>query len=261
MKNKKQYITLLSLLGAVATFQGCVQKSADGTYPSVYSYHPYENIHYVNNRVKQPIKRNNVSLGRDYQTVASLKNNENRYNQRTQQAVKSNNVSLGRQHQTVISAPRNYQPFQYERQANTRRGVTSYSAIANQIESIAKSHLNKPYRWAANGPHDFDCSGFTKSVFSNNGIELPRRAKEQAKVGQYVTKNQLRKGDLVFFDSSKSAEIGHVGIYLGNGAFIHASSSKHKVVIGTIDSGYHSKHFKWGRRLTPNQNNGLFASR
>jgi cell wall-associated NlpC family hydrolase len=126
----------------------------------------------------------------------------------------------------------------------------SSSSLNNQIERTAKSHLGKKYVWGANGPYTFDCSGFTKSVFAQYNIDIPRISRDQAKEGKIVPWNYLEKGDLIFFDSRKSSRVSHVGIYLGGGEFIHASSSKHRVVISSLNSNYYSKHFKWGRRVT-----------
>ncbi len=121
--------------------------------------------------------------------------------------------------------------------------------IGESIERVAKSLLGRDYQYGATGPYQYDCSGFTKYVFSKNGITLPRTSKDQAKVGQYIRANELQKGDLIFFDSKKSSEVSHVGIYLSRGNFIHASSSKDQVTISNLNSNYYSKHFKWGRRV------------
>ncbi len=117
-----------------------------------------------------------------------------------------------------------------------------------KIESFAKSQLGKRYQWGANGPYAFDCSGFTKFVYEQNGISLPRISREQAEVGRRIDFDHLQKGDLIFFDSEKSSGVSHTGIYLGENRFIHASSSKKRVTISHL-SGYYQKHFKWGRRV------------
>jgi len=122
--------------------------------------------------------------------------------------------------------------------------------ISNNIERTAKSLLGTDYQYGATGPYQYDCSSFTKHVFAKQGINLPRVSRDQAQRGQFVTANQLQKGDLIFFDSKKSAKVSHVGIYLGRGDFIHASSAKDKVTISNLSSNYYSKHFKWGRRVT-----------
>jgi cell wall-associated NlpC family hydrolase len=126
------------------------------------------------------------------------------------------------------------------------------SNIANKIEYDAKKLLGTDYKYGANGPSQYDCSSFTKHVFAQQGITLPRVSRDQAKQGIYLTKNQLQKGDLIFFDSRKSNVVSHVGIYLGDGKFIHASSKEDKVAITSLNTNYYTKHFKWGRRVTHN---------
>jgi len=118
-----------------------------------------------------------------------------------------------------------------------------------EIEKIAKSKLGKTYKWGGNGPYEYDCSGFTKEVFERNGIKIPRVSKDQAKVGKKISKKNLKKGDLIFFDDKHSSVVSHVGIYLGDGKFIHASKFHKKIVISPLRE--YRRFFKWGRRLTP----------
>jgi len=119
---------------------------------------------------------------------------------------------------------------------------------SKQIEKIAKSKLGKRYKWGGNGPYAYDCSGFTKEVFELNGINIPRVSKDQAEVGLKISKNNLKKGDLIFFDDKDSSVVSHVGIYLGKGKFIHASRFHKKIVISPLRE--YRRFFKWGRRLT-----------
>ena len=142
----------------------------------------------------------------------------------------------------------NQRAYSQTRAVPQNRGYSESQAI-QQITRLALAQMGKDYVWGANGPYNFDCSGFTKFVYSKNGIELPRVSKEQAQIGQFVPRTNLRKGDLVFFSTSTNSEVGHAGIYLGRGEFIHASSAKDRVVISSINSNYYSKHFKWGRRV------------
>ena len=126
------------------------------------------------------------------------------------------------------------------------------SVIKNQIESKAKSFLGTKYVWGATGPSKFDCSGFTQWVYRDSGITIPRVSKDQAKVGNYVQYANLRRGDMVFFDTKKRREgiVTHVGIYLGNNNFIHASSAAKKVVIYNFeDKPFYKERFLWGRRV------------
>jgi len=134
-----------------------------------------------------------------------------------------------------------------------KKGVASQGlcTASKPLLKEAKKHLGKRYVWAANGPSKFDCSGFTKYVCSKNGIALPRTSIMQAKVGKKVSKNNLRAGDLIFFDTSdqRKGYVNHVGIYLGNNKFIHASSAKKKVMISSLSKNFYKNRFKWGRRV------------
>lgn len=116
---------------------------------------------------------------------------------------------------------------------------------------IAKKYLGKRYVWGANGPQTFDCSGFTKYVCNKSGISLPRTSIRQSKVGKRVSRANLKAGDLIFFDTSHKHRgyVNHVGIYIGNNKFIHASSGKRKVVITSLDKAFYKSRFKWGSRI------------
>ncbi len=118
----------------------------------------------------------------------------------------------------------------------------------------AKKHLGKKYVWAANGPKTFDCSGFTCYVSKKNGNSLPRTSIRQAEVGKKVSRSQLKEGDLIFFDTSKEKKgfVNHVGIYIGDGNFIHASSGAMKVVISSLNQSFYKQRFLWGRRIENN---------
>ena len=116
------------------------------------------------------------------------------------------------------------------------------------IEEIAKTHLGTKYVWGGNGKRGYDCSGFTKEVFEQNGIDIPRNSWKQAEVGKKINKKHLKKGDLIFFSSKDAKRVDHVGIYLGKGKFIHASRFHKKIVISPLRE--YRRFFKWGRRLS-----------
>lgn len=121
---------------------------------------------------------------------------------------------------------------------------------SKKIISLAKTKLGRKYVWGAVGQKGtFDCSGLTKFVFEKNGIHLPRTSINQSKFGKYVARSNLKKGDLIFFDTSKERKgfVNHVGIYLGNGKFIHASSSKKKVVVSKL-ANFYAKRYVGARR-------------
>lgn len=127
----------------------------------------------------------------------------------------------------------------------------SANRTAIKIVQEAKKLLGTPYKYGATGPNRFDCSGFTKYVFKKCGIDIPRTSKTQAKIGKKVSKSSLQIGDLVFFNSNgKGTTISHVGIYIGNGKFIHASSgSKYSVIISDITTGNYNKRYVTARRV------------
>ena len=119
-----------------------------------------------------------------------------------------------------------------------------------RIEKIAKKKLGKRYVWGASGTKNtYDCSSFTKYVYRKNGIAIPRTSIMQSKHGKYVKRKDLKKGDLIFFDTSKRRKgyVNHVGIYLGNNKFIHASSAKKKVVVSSL-SRFYAQRYKGARR-------------
>ena len=120
----------------------------------------------------------------------------------------------------------------------------------DEILETAKEFLGIKYVWAANGPRAFDCSGFTKYVFEKHGITIPRYSGHQAKVGTQVAYNELEKGDLVFFGTDKKGKVNHVGIFLGDNKFIHASSGGKKVMITSfIDKKFYKNRFLHGQRI------------
>ena len=137
----------------------------------------------------------------------------------------------------------------YKRVARVRK---IHRSIRSKIEQNAKRFLGYRYVWGATGPNKFDCSGFTQKVFKIVGINLPRVSREQAKVGKYISFDALKKGDIVFFDTKhrKTGKVTHVGIYLENGKFIHASSGGKRVMITSFKRrAFYKNRFLWGRRI------------
>lgn len=119
-----------------------------------------------------------------------------------------------------------------------------------KITTLAKKKLGKRYVWGASGTKNtYDCSSFTKYVYRNVGVTIPRTSINQSKFGKYVKRNELKKGDLIFFDTSKRRKgyVNHVGIYLGDNKFIHASSAKKKVVVSNL-SKFYGQRYKGARR-------------
>lgn len=120
-------------------------------------------------------------------------------------------------------------------------------SVAAAVTEYAKQFAGVPYVYGGSTPKGFDCSGFTKYVYGKYNISLPRSSEEYASVGTKVSRSDLKQGDILLFDRYGSNTLGHVGIYLGKDQFVHASSSKKKVVIMTL-SKYNGK-FLGARRV------------
>ena len=125
------------------------------------------------------------------------------------------------------------------------------SSIGQQIVDYAKQYLGCKYVYGGSGPSTFDCSGFTMYVYKNFGISLSHSATAQSKKGVYVSKEDLQPGDLVFFKDYETMQgIGHCGIYIGDGNFIHASSGTgYCVKISTLLSGSYNTRYETARRI------------
>ncbi len=119
-----------------------------------------------------------------------------------------------------------------------KKAVPKPSSRGARVASIAQRYLGIPYRWGGESPKTgFDCSGFVMYVFSRVGVALPRVVSAQYTVGRSVRRKALRPGDIVFFDG-----LGHDGIYIGRGRFVHSPNSGDVVKISSIhDSWYHSR--------------------
>ena len=122
------------------------------------------------------------------------------------------------------------------------------SGLSERLVHFAKRMLNIPYRFGGNSLLGIDCSAYVKKVYSLVGIDLPRSAREQFRQGTVVEKQDLSIGDLVFFRTYASYP-SHVGIYLGNNLFIHASSKKKKVTIDSLEKPFYIKRFIGAKRL------------
>ena len=118
-------------------------------------------------------------------------------------------------------------------------------ATHSNVVSIALQYLGVPYVWGGASPSTgFDCSGLVMFVFSQVGISLPHNAAAQYSYGSPVSRDQLAPGDLVFFDG-----LGHVGIYIGNGQFVHAPHTGDVVKISSLSESWYSSMFVGARRL------------
>lgn len=128
----------------------------------------------------------------------------------------------------------------------TMKKNNDFSNIREQIISFAQTKLGSPYVWGATGPNTFDCSGFVGYVFQKAAnVNLPRVSSSQATFKPKIASMDMEKGDLVFFETTGKGRISHVGIYMGNRQFIHASSGRKRVTISSLDSSFYNKTFRW----------------
>ena len=113
-------------------------------------------------------------------------------------------------------------------------------------------YLETPYKYGGNTDKGIDCSAFTKQVYEKSvSVELPRTAREQFNTGEKVSKDELKFGDLVFFNTRKTNNPGHVGIYLGDNQFVHASKT-YGVTVSSLDANYYKKRYAGARRMMDN---------
>ncbi len=124
-------------------------------------------------------------------------------------------------------------------------------ASAFDVVDRAAGLIGRPYVWGADGPNAFDCSGLTRYIFREFGVEIPRRAVNQSTFGDSVG-SRLRRGDLVFFtgDANGSGPVSHVGIYEGAGMMINASKRHGRVLRESLNDLYWVKRFVQARRVT-----------
>ena len=127
--------------------------------------------------------------------------------------------------------------------------TTESNKSADAIVAYAKTFQGYPYVYGSNGPSSFDCSGFVQYVYKHFGYSLSRSSKTQANDGVAVSKSNLQPGDILIFKNTAKTEIGHVGIYIGNGQFIHASNPKTGVTISSLSSASYQQRYVTARRI------------
>ncbi len=123
--------------------------------------------------------------------------------------------------------------------------VTGENATAQIVLNTARQYLGVPYVWAGETPDGFDCSGFVQYVFNLHGITLPRNAFQQYRMGTAVSTPELQPGDLVFFGTDR---VSHMGIYIGDGQFLHCSTSR-GVTVTPLSNTYWAPRYIGARRV------------
>lgn len=131
--------------------------------------------------------------------------------------------------------------------AGSAFAATASTTLEEKVDKL----IGIEYRYAGTTTKGFDCSGFTMYVLNQLGIDISHSSREQAKTGKSVAKEDLRAGDLVFFDTSGGNGISHVGIYLGDDVFAH-SSSNNGVIRNKLSESYYADRYVSARRVLSN---------
>ncbi len=132
--------------------------------------------------------------------------------------------------------------------AAARIKKTGKGDLRSELVRTAKRFLGIPYRWGGTtAENGFDCSGLTMVSYRLNGLNLPRVSRNQYKAGRWVAKSKLRPGDLVFFATKGGKRVTHVGMYVGNGEFIHAPRTGKNVRIEKMANKFFAKTYVGGR--------------
>jgi cell wall-associated NlpC family hydrolase len=123
------------------------------------------------------------------------------------------------------------------------------TSTEDRLREIVDAWIGTPYRYQGSSLRGTDCSGFTRTVMLELGVDLPRRSSDQARVGEPVERDALRTGDLLFFDLRRNGRgIDHVGLYLGEGVFAHASRRR-GVALDRLDLDTYQRGYRGARRV------------
>lgn len=158
--------------------------------------------------------------------------------------------AYGASKSSVKVAAKRYNAVSYRKQYKVAsRSLPSRSSNLNSknIINYAKKYIGTKYAYGGSGPGAFDCSGFTRYIMGKFGIDLPHSAREQFSYGMVVSRSDLKQGDLIYFATSGRNGISHVGIYMGDGYFIHASLQG--VMISSLNHSYYSSRYVAATRL------------
>ena len=144
----------------------------------------------------------------------------------------------------------NCQPESKETKILTYRAPSEALTLRHSLFALAKKQLGSRYVWGSSRPGAFDCSGLTSYLYRQHDIKLHRTAAQQLQDGIIVPREAMMVGDLVFFrEAWDPSEASHVGIYAGNGQFIHAPNSRSTVSYSDLTSGYWANHYYGARRM------------
>jgi len=155
-------------------------------------------------------------------------------------------VRLGQEVEGWVAAWKVRTPYRGRQDSQPEK--ESEPSLGRSLVRTALNYLGAPYRRGGSSSRGFDCSGFMCAVFRAYGIALPRTSRAMSRIGQPVSKGQLRFGDLVFFNTNGRG-VSHVGMYIGNGQFVHASTWRRGVLVSSLNERYYRQRFAGARRI------------
>ena len=150
-------------------------------------------------------------------------------------------------HQRRAGGQRRYASYNRYR-APAPQASCDAGEVSDDVVRTALAYRGSRYRYGGTSRGGFDCSGFTSHVYAKHGVRLPHSSRAQAGVGQRVSRDELKEGDLVLFHTTRRG-VSHVGIYAGNGKFVHASSHGRGVRVDNLNAGYYSRRLVGARRV------------
>lgn len=130
----------------------------------------------------------------------------------------------------------------------SRGSIRRNTGANSDIVAIAKKYIGTPYHYGGTTPKAFDCSGYIGYIYKQVGVKLPRTSRDQSRFATWVSREGLIPGDLIFFTTNGTGGVSHVGMYIGNDQFIHAST-KHGVTITSLSKDYYSRRYVTARRV------------
>jgi len=260
MKNSKRFS--LTMLISPMLFVGCISEKSTLLKPEIEIEKSVTRENNLTLESNQTISK--VHIRQEYKELASTPTDETSYLKENIEEIETTPIltfkytwdELTKEHKKSISTTMNEQ--QLITQTLNLDDIREEYSKEDEILETAENFLGTKYVWAANGPFAFDCSGFTKYVFEQNGINLPRYSGHQANIGEKIGFSELRKGDLVFFDTEKKFrhKVNHVGIFIGDNKFIHASSAKKRVIITSFTKKkFYKNKFLYARRVVNTNEN------
>jgi len=134
-----------------------------------------------------------------------------------------------------------------EQYAAARIKQSGHGDLRNELVKTVRRYIGVPYRWGGESARGFDCSGLTMVCYRINGLNLPRNSRSQFRAGRPVSRQNLKKGDLVFFATKGGTRVTHVGMYIGDDQFIHAPRTGKTVRVARLSNAFFAKTYVGAR--------------